>query len=234
MRIYRAVFFVLFSITSFFALSFIFLGPARAQQATPQFLFTWSASNSYVPPSYKGKVLPEQQSKITASFELVSGGKIVNIENQPVYWYLDDTLIGGGAGMQQITFSPFGMAPEMETLKAELPNYPGGYLIHQATIPVINPAAVIEAPYPNGQFSGTSATVTALPYFFSVPANDLSFTWSVNGQSGSNAENPDVLDINLPTGTPSGSTLAVSLQAQNTNDGQSASVSTNLVYQQQL
>jgi hypothetical protein len=215
-----------------FTFLFSFSRSARAQQAQPQFLFSWRAGNSYAPLFYKGKILPGSQSQITASFELVSGGKIVSVKNQSIYWYLDGTFIGGGTGMQQITFSPFGSAPEMETLRVELPNYSGGYLLHQMTIPVINPTVVIDAPYPEGQFSETNATATALTYFFDAPATNLTFAWSVNGQSGSSAENPDILQISLPAGTPSRSTVAISLQVQNSQNNQSANASENLTYQE--
>ena len=234
MKIFRIAIFIVFVVLCFPVLLFIFPKPARAQQTQPQFLLSWRAVNSYVPAFYKGKILPGSQSQITASFELVSDGGIVGVKSQPIYWYLDDTLIGGGAGVQQITFSPFGTAPEMETLRVELPNYSGGYLLHQITIPIINPAVVIDAPYPGGQFSETNVTTTALAYFFNAPATNLSFAWSVNGQSGSSAENPDIAQINLPTETPSGSTLAISLQARNSQNGQNANASENLIYQKQL
>jgi hypothetical protein len=236
MKNIRFAIFTLPAALCFLFLLFTFLKPVHAQQAQPQFLFSWHAGNSYVPSSYKGKILPGTHSQITASFELVSGGSIVSVKNQSIYWYLDDTLIGGGVGVQQITFSPFGSAPEMETLRVELPKYAGGYLIHQTTIPIMNPSVVIDIPYPGGQFSETNATATALAYFFNIPAADLSFLWSINGQSGlnTNAGSSDVAQINIPSGTPSGSTIALSLQAQNPQNGQSANASGNLIYQKQL
>jgi hypothetical protein len=234
MRNCRAKVFIFSVALCFSMLFFVFSKPSHAQQPQPQFLLSWRAGNSYAPSFYKGKILPGFQSQITASFELVSGGGIINVKNQSIYWYLDDTLIGGGVGVQQITFSPFGSAPEMETLRVELPNYPGGYLLHQITIPVVNPSVVIDAPYPDGQFSEANATATALAYFFNAPAANLAFTWSVSGQSGTNTENPNIVQINLPAETPSGSTIAISLQAQNSKNGQSADTSENLTYQKQL
>ena len=234
MKSVRIVIFVVSAALCFLIFLLVFSKPARAQQTQPQFLLSWRATNSYVPSFYRGKILPGSRSQITASFELISSGGIVNVKSQPIYWYLDDTLIGGGAGVQQITFSPFGTAPEMETLRVELPNYSSGYLLHQITIPVINPEMVIDAPYPGGQFSETNATATALAYFFNTPTTNLAFVWSVNGQSGSSAENPDIAQINLPAETPSGSTIAISLQTRNPQNGQSASASENLIYQKQL
>ena len=136
----------------FFALSFIFLSPkwVDAQTASsPQFLVTWKASESYIPPFYKGKALPSQGAKITASVELVSNGHILDISSQNIYWYVDEVLVGGGTGVQQVTFRPFGEPPSSIILDVELPQYNGEYLVHSDNIPLVNPVAVIAAPYPN-------------------------------------------------------------------------------------
>ena len=79
---------------------------AHAQSATPQMVVTWQAYGSYVPPAYGGKALPNQESRLTASLELLSNGKLVDLSGQTIYWYLDDTLIDSGVGHQYIVFSP--------------------------------------------------------------------------------------------------------------------------------
>ena len=92
----------------------IFFSPAltHAQTASsPQFLVTWKTSGSYIPSFYLGKALPTYGSQITASLELVSQGKILDLSNQTIYWYLEDNLVGGGVGVQQVTFPPVGEAP---------------------------------------------------------------------------------------------------------------------------
>lgn len=197
---------------------------------------TWETSGSYIPSFYQGKALPTYGSNITASLELVSPqGKLINISGQTIYWYLNDNLVGGGTGVQQVTFSPVGQAPNLLNLRVELPSYNGAYLVHAITIPMVLPEAVIYAPYPGGQFSQNPVTVTALPYFFNVTSpNDLSFSWSVNGQTGSNTENPEEADITLPSGTQSGTALAVSLGVKNPNDSTVGTASVNLTYESQL
>src|ERR1039458_3932339 len=96
----------------FFIFSLAFFIPSAGVHAqtvsSPQFLVTWKATESYIPPFYTWKALPTAGSNIVASVELVSGGRIINISSQNIYWYLDDVLMGGGAGVQQITFPPFG------------------------------------------------------------------------------------------------------------------------------
>ena len=100
---------------------------------------------------------------------------------------------------------------------------------------MVLPEAVIDAPYPNGQFSQNPVSVTALPYFFNIsnPSN-LSYTWSVNGQTGSNTENPEEAQITLPQGTQSGTGLSVSLSIKNSNDSTIGTASANLTYENQL
>ncbi len=201
------------------------------QSSGPQFLITWRAQSSFVPLFYAGKALPNAQSQIAASLTLISNGQPVDLSSQTIYWYLNDTLLGGGVGTQHITFSPFGGSFGTLTLRVELPDYASGILIHEITIPVVRPIAVIYAPHPNDKFSDSQITVNALPYFFSASPSALSFRWSVNDATGTSQENPDVLHINLPNGTPSNFTTAVSLTIQNPNDSTIAVASKNLTYQ---
>jgi hypothetical protein len=205
----------------------------NAQTTTdPQFLFTWHASNSYVPSFYQGKTLPNIGSQVTASLDLVSQGKIVNIKNQTVYWYLNGNFIGGGVGAQEITFSPGVGAPNSFALEVKLPSYNGNLLIHTVNIPVVQPQAVIVAPYPNNQFSANPVTFQAEGYFFNASSlSSLGFAWSADGQSAANTENPTELQVTLPQGTPSGSSLSVGLTVTNSLDSTTAMTSANLTYE---
>ncbi len=200
--------------------------------AQPQFWITWTAHESYVPPGYVGKALPNQASRITASLALISAsGQQLNLNNQTIYWYLNDTLIGGGTGVQTISFTPFGGAPNFMTLKVELLSYNGNLLLHSIQIPLIQPKAVIEAQHVNGQFSTNLLTLVGTPYYFNVSdPSALSYQWSVNGQAPATAENPQILQINLDSGTPSGLSFAVALTITNPADSMSAADSTNLTY----
>ena len=163
---------------------------AHAQTASsPTFLITWKTTGSYIPSFYTGKALPTYGSKITASLELVSSqGNVLDLSGKTIYWYVNDTLVGGGAGVQQVTFPPIGDAPNTENLRVTIPNYNGSYLIHAINIPMVMPEAVIYAPYPNGQFTQNPVAIQAIPYFFNIAdPSGLSYAWSVNDQSGQNA-----------------------------------------------
>lgn len=215
--------------------------PAHAQTAasgasSPTFLITWKTTGSYIPSFYIGKALPTYGSQITASLELVSPqGKILDLSGQTIYWYVNDTLVGGGPGVQSVTFPPVGDAPNTMNLRVTLPNYNGAYLIHAIAVPMVLPQAAIYAPYPNGQFTQNPVAVQAIPYFFNIAdPSGLSYSWSVNGQTGSNAENPEMAEITLPQGTQSGTSIATSLTIENPNDSTVATANTNLTYESQL
>jgi hypothetical protein len=218
-------------------LFFFVAAPLAFAQTTsnPQFFVTWKASNSYIPSSYIGKALPGYGSRITASVDLLSQGHLLNLQNQTIYWYLNDTLIGGGAGVQSITFPPFGLPPNSLTLKVELPNYAGGYLTHSIDIPYVNPQVVIGAAFPNGQFSTNPLVVEALPYFFNTSStSNLSYTWAVNGQTGGSAENPQIAQITLPAGTPAGTGINISVTVENPVGSTVATANESLTYENQL
>ncbi len=216
--------------------AFFSLPPAYAQSAGPIFLITWETTGSYIPSFYQGKMLPTYGSKITASLELISPqGKVINLSGQTIYWYVNDILAGGGTGVQQMTFPPIGDAPSITTLRVTMPDYNGAVLAHAVNIPMTLPEAVIYAPYPGGQFSQNPLSIQALPYFFNISdPSKLSYSWSVNGQSGSNTENPETADVTLPQGTPSGTGVDVSLSLTNPNDSTVATANANLTYESQL
>ena len=212
-----------------------FFSGASAQSSAPQMVVTWRAYGSYVPPQYEDKALPNQESELTASLELLVNGKSVDLSRQTVYWYLNNTPIGSSAGEQYIVFPPFGTAPAFLTLKAELPNYNGNQLIHEIQIPLVSPKAVIASPHPTGQSSENPVILQGVPYFFyTSDPRTLSYTWSVNGQTSASAENPQTLQVNLDPATPSGTTLDISLSIKNPNDSMSSDDSTNVVYLKQL
>jgi hypothetical protein len=200
-------------------------------QATSELLITWQVARSYVPPSYLGKALPNLSSPITASVEAFTGAARGNLSNVTVYWYLNDVLLGGGPGVRTMTFNVMGGGGS-QTLRVEATDYPGGLLTSSVTIPPVNPTVVIEAPYSGGFFSANPLLVAAVPYFFAVTSpSQLGFTWTVNGETAGNVENPDRLQVTLAPGTQSGSTISISVAAANAGDGTSATDQKMLTYQ---
>jgi hypothetical protein len=204
--------------------------------AGPTFLMTWQAVNSYAPAGYAGEILPNQQSEIMASVEVISpSGQPVDLSGQTIYWYQNENLLGGSVGTERIEFRPYGEAPNVITLRVDLPDYPGGDIEHEINIPIVQPVAVIEAPFPGGNFSASAITLQALPYFFGTTSTDpLSFSWTANGQAVTSAENPTSLQVSLPASTPAGYELPVTLTIQTANGLDMATGNVNLTYQHQL
>ncbi|MDO8664672.1 MAG: hypothetical protein Q7K44_03980 [Candidatus Liptonbacteria bacterium] len=197
-----------------------FAASSFAQTATPsvpKLFLTWS-SNTYVPPGFAGKIMPTANSQITASVELIDGGKIVNLSKQNVYWYGNNNFLSGGLGMQSVTFRAPDAAGGTIDLRVEVPNYSKGNQLKTVAVPIARPEVVIEPNFPSGRFSSSPLQLAGQPYFFNTtgPAR-LNFSWSVNGQTPSGSENPQSLNIKFgPTMTP-GSTLSVSLSVKNTD-----------------
>ena len=205
--------------------------PARAQQSSPIAVITWRVTGSYVPPSYIGKALPNSASSVTAAITVFDGGKVIDVSGDTIYWYLNDTLLGGGPGVKSFTFIPFAGGGS-GTLKVEIPNYANGLLIKTTPIFVATPAVVLNAPYPAATFSANPLAISAEPYFFPVSSADqLSYAWTVNGQAVSGAENPETLRVSLGPGTTAGSRFDVSISVTNSGNSAAATDEKTLTYQ---
>lgn len=195
------------------------LGGARglAQGAEPYILISWRAE-SYVPANYTGKVLPTTNSPVVASLDAIDSrtGKTLNLSKMQIDWYLNDNLTRSGAGLVKIAFRATAQPESVILLRAEVPDFPGFPLVRTVRVPVVAPEAVIAAPYANNKFSAQSISVKAAPFFFNAPGSSaFVFSWSVNGNTPTGAENPDSLTVNIIPGTPVGTAFTVRLLIQN-------------------
>ncbi len=185
--------------------------------SVPKLFLTWS-SNTYAPPGFAGKIMPTASSQITASVELIDGGKIVDLSKQSVYWYGNNNFLSGGIGMQSVTFLAPDVAGGTIDLRVEVPNYSKGDQLKTVSVPIVRPDVVIEAPLSSGKFSSSPLQLIGQPYFFNTASpTHLNFTWSVNSQTPSGAENPQVLNIKFGQMMTPGLTIPVSLSVQNTD-----------------
>lgn len=195
-------------------LSFSGLGRSSAQQQAPELFITWKAA-TYAPPNFAGKVLPVAGSLIVASFEVIDQGVPANLSRQTVYWYINGNFFKGGEGIQSLRFGAPAGGGDID-LRVQLPNYKNNFLVKTVTIPVVEPEAVIESPFPDGKISNPSIQLKGVPYFFNTKTlADLSFSWQVNGQAPKGTENPDSLNVNLGPTTPQGFALGIGLLIQN-------------------
>ncbi len=192
---------------------------ATAQTASPgnqpQFFITWQ-SRTYVPPAFSGKILPTANSLIAASFELIDAGKPADLSKKAVYWYVNNNFLQGGDGLQHVQFRAPDAVGATIDLRIEVPNYKGASPLKTIEIPVVAPEAVIEAPFPNHEFSISPVQFVGRPYFFNVRgASGLNLGWTVNGQTPAAAENPERLNVGFTANGVSGPLLTIGLNIQN-------------------
>ncbi len=189
---------------------------ASAQSANQQVIITWRTIGVSAPAAYVDKIIPSPNSKMEASLAVLDGNSFAPLGNQTIYWYLDDNFIGGGAGEQTISFN----APSNKriiSLRAEITG--GSGLMNTAYIDMADPSVVIVAPYPNDTFATSTVSLEAVPYFFNASdLGDLVFDWSVNGNSVTTPENPELLTIDLANNAPSDYALNVSLNTTQSNN----------------
>lgn len=217
--------FLVASLVLLLAVATLLAPPVRAQQSEPKFWITWRAA-SYVPADFRGKVLPAANSPIVASFELVDGGRVVDLSNTTIYWYVDDELVASGRGIKRVEFRAPRFAGGIIDLRVQIPNYkrtpddPGSTILGAVEVPVARPEAVIDAAYPGGRFTGSSVTVRGLPYFFLARSiADFVYSWNVNGSSPANAEDPEVLNIALNPPPSPGTQLIITLNVRSARGG---------------
>lgn len=194
----------------------LFSGPNRSNaQQKPQFLITWSAE-SYVPPLFAGKILPTANSPITVSFEIIDGGKPVNLSKQTIYWYVNNGLFGAATNKQKTTFLAPKTAPSIIKVRIEIPNYPSGLLVKTLEVPVVRPEAIIEAPYPEKKFAERKILSKGVPYFFGIqPKPEFDFSWRANGAEGNRAEPYNEFVVDLTPYSPPGYKVNISLLVKN-------------------
>ncbi len=203
---------------------------ARAQTSEPQMNLTWQ-TRTYAPASYPGKHLPSGNSRVFLALDVVQNGKVADLSGQDIYWYRKDELFASGRGLVRTEFTTPGIALGSLDIRAEVL---GLSLIKTISLPMTVPVAVIEAPFPGGQFKEKSITITAQPFFFNVPNMSwLTYEWSVNGKSPDSSEMPQALVINVNPGTADGYKMNISLKIVNpVADLESASQNAALTYRQ--
>jgi hypothetical protein len=202
-------------IISFFA-ALLLLAPSNSHAADPRLIITWKSS-SLAPYDFPGRLMPAANSLITASAQAVLGnGTLANLSGETIYWYANDNLIGGGTGVQTVTFQAPSIPGGMVTLRAQLPNFNGTFTAKTVTIPIANPAAVIEVPFPGTAFSKSSVQLKAHAYYFGMSsANHLVFAWTVNGTAPQTSDDPEVLNIAIDPKTPTGAPVNIDLTIKN-------------------
>jgi len=185
-------------------------------QTKPQFIPFWRAS-AYAPAGFLGKVFPIEKTTIEASFELLNGGKLVDLSNKRIAWLVNGNVIKDGVNQKSVTFKNYAFAGENAAVDIRVFNPNGQADTYSFTIPVASPKLVIESPYDKDNLTGKNLNLTALPYFFNVSGlQELIFSWAVNGVSPEgNASEPEQLLVTIPGATPLGVRVTVGASVEN-------------------
>lgn len=179
------------------------------------FDLTWSAS-SQAPASYKGKLLPTQNTTINVS-ALPSiywpGAKtLVNNNNLIFNWRVDDKFSTdkSGVGKSNFPLRIRDFAGADKSIRLEIKTLDGAVSITRSTvIPIVRPQTLIyfANPKTNLPYGAALKNLITKPanlnfiaqnYFFNAPSKDLKWQWFINNEevSGEN-EKPWLASLNL-------------------------------------
>jgi len=176
---------------------------------------TWDA-NSQAPASYKGKLLPTQNSTVNISalpFVYWPGTKTLIANNNLIFnWYIDDKFSAGnsGAGKSNLIFTVNNYAGGSKLVRLEIKSSDGAVSISKIIeIPIARPQVFIYlADSKTGlPFGPALKNLTVGPidlnfvaqnYFFNAPPKDLKWQWLVDGKEiESGGERPWLASLNL-------------------------------------
>lgn len=197
------------------ALVFLFaFSHSASAQTAPRVVITWEAA-TLAPAGYEGQRLSTSNSLVTVSMGVISDGKIMDLSDQNVYWYINDSFFRGGIGLDRVLVETPEITDAIFEIRAELPDSPEG-LLKTIRIPVVSPKMVIQSNRPAGQFRQSPLVLGARAFYFNVSdIGKLAINWEVNGVSPKNTENPSTLVINLPESARAGYVVNVRLLGKN-------------------
>jgi len=210
------------------------------------FDLTWSAS-SQAPASYKGKLLPTQNSIIGLSalpFIYRPGTKtLINNNNLIFNWRLDDKFSAGNSGINKSDFifrvNDFAGVSKSVRLEIKTPDNAVS-LSKSVAIPIIRPQTLIyfvapKTAFPYGAALKNLTSISsnfnfiAQNYFFNALPKDLKWQWFINNKEvASGGEKPWLASLNLSNISRPFSTQVQVLVKNPTNDLETAQSTINL------
>lgn len=180
------------------------------------FNLSWSAS-SQAPASYRGKLLPTQNSTASVSalpFIYRPGTKtLVNNNNLIFNWRVDDKFSADKSGVNKpdflLTVRDFAGADKF--IRLEIKTLDGAISLSKiTTIPIVRPQTLIyfadpktNLPYgaalKNSIIKSINSNFIAQNYFFNAPPKDLKWQWLINNKEVTGGdEKPWLASLNLP------------------------------------
>jgi hypothetical protein len=201
-------------VLSFSALFSIPLFALGQSASGPTLLVTWHAG-ILAPYDYQGHSFAGAGSPVVVSATLIDNGRIVNLDNTTVYWYVDGDLVESGVGKQSATVYALQVPDASIKVRAQIQNYKGSIVLKTVTIRTTEPEVVLGAPFPNLVVSGDRGVVRLLPYAFNVQNPlALAYHWTINGENTDDA-NPDSIDVLSGNSYSNGDTISVGVSVAN-------------------
>lgn len=199
-------------------LFFIAGNHAYAQTTTaPRFMVTWQAQN-FAPADFAGKLLPIANTPIDVVFNIIENGKIADLANTEVRWYVNNKIQQSGRGKQVLRFSAPEFGGEDQEVRISIPNYKNRELTKTIVIPVTAPQVIIQTPFISNEIPRGEIRLRALPYFFNVSSiKNLGISWLVNNIRPTSEEgitNPDEMNLTTPAEIPAGTQAAIEVLVQ--------------------
>lgn len=164
----------------------VVLGSVIPVQAETEFMTSWQ-TKTYAPAWYEGKIFPTYQSFVTAGFELIENGKVIDLSKTVVRWYVDGKLLkneANGLGIRQLTVYNKKYGGDVLSIKIILPDYKGQTVAKLFDIPVKKPEVVVDIPYAQKKVARGDNLFYAWSFFFNAAsAKDLRMQWAVDGSA---------------------------------------------------
>lgn len=193
----------------------------------------WEATDSYVPPFYKGKTLvaSEGSYKVVAIPNVYSLGQKLNSKNLSYTWKRDGSVAQSysGWGKDYFIFKNTYLEKENKIEVSAIDILGKVKPVGETVLTTYNPKIVFYKKDPefgidlkNGilntyELGEGSTTLVATPYFFSpknIKTNDLKFEWSIDDEKISTPENKN--EINLRGEEGENGTSVIKLLINNT------------------
>ena len=194
----------------------LFFPAAVKAQAAPTVIAAWK-TDSYVPASFPGKALPSKDSVVTATVEILDGGRFADLSGTEIRWLLDNDEFVSGFGKKTFQFRVGKEAESVHELKITV-LYRDAELINFLMIPVAAPEVAIDFKMYHYQIKRGESRLKAVPYFFNIadPKKDLDYVWSSGNQATEEADaDPDELIYEVSPETPIGDIINISVLARN-------------------
>ncbi|KKS82762.1 MAG: hypothetical protein UV58_C0005G0016 [Candidatus Wolfebacteria bacterium GW2011_GWC1_43_10] len=199
-----------------------------ALAAEPLLLFSWKAQN-FVPDWFGGKSLPINQTKILMSFEAVSQsqadlGKIMDVSEKEISWYVNDKTVGKGKGLKSVTVTKDDFPRDSIDVKIKGEFYDAdakeSYFVNKYfTVPISEPEIVLSYKKTENYFSlNETARFDLFPFFFNVASDFLDIGWRVNEREINPLLRENLfLDLKVSDMPPTGQ-VRISASAKNARD----------------